>query len=84
MKIWSCYGKCYFAPLWHTLYPNSHFFEKPGKFATVLTHYLYMIQAYPMIKARLLTTKADPNLLPRHRVAVQDIQFLFEFALPTV
>ena len=87
LKVWKLFAPTIIAPVWNHLYPGSQFHLRPKSFPSVLFHLLMLHLAFPKIKERLDKTKEsqDEHLTNlKLRVAVKDIEFLFEFAIPVV
>lgn len=83
LKVWQVFGHSIMAPLWHNLYPNSQFHLKAG-LPSILHQLVQLHVSYPHVKDRLDATLQQADLQPRLRNAALDIQFMFEFAIPTV
>ena len=84
LKVWDIFARDYLAPWWHRLYPGGQFHCKPSSFASVRTHMVMLSLAYPHIKPRLEKALQQASIIKRFKVALSDLEFLFEFALPTV
>ena len=86
LTIWKKFASFLLAPLWHHLYPTSQFHIKPGSLPCVLAHLVILHLAYPAIRANLLRLSTNPTSKMNERLknAVQDLTFLFEFAIPVV
>jgi hypothetical protein len=84
LKIWEKFSRNLLAPWWHFMYPSHQFFKKPSSFPSVTCHLLLLHLTYPLIKESLDELLADTELAPRFQIHVQDLKFLFEYAIPTV
>ena len=81
--IWKYYAKVLWAPMWHHLYPATSFFVKPSSFASIQAHLQCVLLSYPRWKDQLQTV-LDGDVDGEARVALMDLQFLIEFAIPAV
>lgn len=82
--IWRTFAKDFLAPWWHSLYPGGQFHKVPGSYPMMQTHLLILHTSYPHFKDQLASLQTNPELGPHWRTHLQDLQFLFEFAIPTV
>jgi hypothetical protein len=83
-KLWETFAPTVFAPLWHLLYPGSQFHIRIGSFPSLIAHLTYLRVAYPSIKAQLQTLLRRDNLDVHQTNMAANLEFLFEFAIPTV
>jgi hypothetical protein len=84
LKIWTVFADTVWAPLFHHLYPGTTFYPKMKN----LTHVLAMYQCC-MVSYRDLVDEArkavdDLTFRPAARVAMQDLVFVIDYALPVV
>jgi hypothetical protein len=84
MRIWSCFAQHFLAPWWHTMYPSGQFHTHMGKLPPVTGHLLLLHVSYPKFKEKLADAMNTINLAPRYLTYLQDLQFMCEFAIPTV
>ena len=84
-QIWKRFAATLWAPLWHHLYPSTSFFVKPSSFASIQSNLQCLLLSYPKWK-NLLKIQLDRTLDIRGetRIALLDLQFLLEFAIPSV
>ena len=83
LQVWKEFANDFLAPWWHTLYPGGHFNVKPSSFPSLRVHLLILHHSYPAFKGQLSTLMQQD--LPRSlKNYVYDLEFLFEFAIPTV
>jgi hypothetical protein len=83
-KLWEEFAPTVFAPLWHLLYPGSQFHAKIGSFPSLIAHLTYLRVAYPGIKVQLHSLLQRDNLDVHRTNMAANLEFLFEFAIPTV
>jgi hypothetical protein len=83
LLIWARFASTLIAPLWHYLYPAGQFHCKPGSFPSVQYHLLLLHLSYPNIKPELKAVAALNNGSSMTQL-LNDFEFLFEFAIPTV
>ena len=83
-QIWKKFAPTIIAPVWHFLYPGNQFHIKPSSFPSVQYHLMLLHMSYPSLKTKVLNLLRDtPSHAPLKQV-VRDLEFLFEFAIPTV
>jgi hypothetical protein len=83
-KLWETFAPTVFAPLWQQLYPGSQFHIRIGSFPSLIAHLTFLRVAYPSIKVQLHTLLRRDNLDAHQTNMAANLEFLFEFAIPTV
>ena len=84
IEVWRKFANMLFAPLAHNLYPNGRFFLEGSSLVMIVMHFMYVWIAYAGFKQLLEQTLARDDLNDANRTALQDLQFLCEFAIPAV
>ena len=82
--IWRSFANTIWAPLWHRLYPSSKFSPNPHSPQEPALHFLFMARAYPSFKDELQEALDDNQVGAVGKAMLSNIQFLCEFAIPTV
>lgn len=83
-RIYSCFSCEVFAPLWHTLYPNTIFYRKPKNLNNVLLHLMYVHLAFPCVSQRLDEVINSAGTTPASKTFAEDLKFLGSVAIPVV
>lgn len=73
----------WWTPIHHHLWPGVNYFPKPGSFAYIQAFLQSMLLSYPNW-AEHLRTALEGDIPLTSRVALKDLQFLLEFAIPVV
>ena len=81
LKIWKAYASTILAPF---LYPGGQFHEKPGSFPNVVFHLLVLARTWPHIKDKVAQLRSNGEIRGARKQLLDEIVFLFEFAIPTV
>jgi hypothetical protein len=86
LKMWELYAPFLLAPWWHTLYPSGQFHTKPSSFTSLIAHYQYLRLAYPEVRDLLVVLKERMTTAGNACMSqlLGNLQFMFEFAIPTV
>ena len=83
-RLWKLYGRTLMAHLWHHLYPGAQFHEKPKSFPSIQYHLILLHVSYPGIKDQLARVRARNDIGSSMKQVLDNWEFLFEFAIPTV
>jgi hypothetical protein len=84
LKIWEAFACSLLAPWWHFLYPGAQFHKKPSSFPSVVYHLLVLSKTWPHIKGKVQELRADVEIRGARKQLLDNVVFLFEFAIPTV
>ena len=82
-QIWKRFAAMWWTPIHHHLWPGVNYFPKPGSFAYIQAFLQSMLLSYPNW-AEHLRTALEGDIPLTSRVALKDLQFLLEFAIPVV
>jgi hypothetical protein len=72
------------APLFHHFYPGHTFYSNPSSLVMVLAFFQWIRLSYPGFKMKLQQTLERSDVDSMMKVPLKDLQFLCEFAIPTV
>lgn len=84
IQIWKVFANMIWAPLYHDLYPNSRFFIEGSSMPNMVSHFVYMWLAYQNSKQQLEDALVQDGLTLKSKIALEDVRFLCEFAIPVV
>ena len=80
--IWKAFANLIFAPMWHNLYPDSKFYAKAQSPLDHMVHFCHLMANYPSVRDQLLSARATAT--GTHSNVIENVLFLFEYALPAV
>ena len=80
--IWKAFANLIFAPLWHDLYPDSKFYVKAQSPLDHVVHFCHLMASYPSVQQDLLDARNKAT--GTHANVIENVLFLFEYALPSV
>lgn len=83
MQVWKEFANDFLAPWWHSMYPGGQFHVKPSSFPSVQAHLLILHRSYPSFQEQLSKLLSE-DLAASMKNYVRDLEFLFEYAIPTV
>jgi hypothetical protein len=84
LLVYRRFANVFMAGLYHSLYPNSIFFEKP-RLAACTQMFVMIRMAYPSFKANLEEALThEDKLLPQSKICLENLKDLCEFYIPTV
>jgi hypothetical protein len=84
-EVWKKFKDSLIAPLFHHFYPGHIFFPKPSSLVMVLAFFQWIRLSYTgALKLKLVETIRRNDVSHLMKVALKDLQFLCEFAIPTV
>jgi hypothetical protein len=84
LKIWDTFAETIWAPLFHFLYPGVKFFRKSKALTHVLALYQCCMEGYKDICQPLRELAEDPAVSTSVKMAIRELLFVFDFALPVV
>ena len=84
LTVWKTFAQTIWAPLFHFLYPGETFYPKSKNLTHVLALYQCCMGAYRGICKNLRRDYEDPALSLPVKVAIRELLFVFDYALPVV
>ena len=82
--VWKKFAEVFWCPLWHFLYPTTMFFKNNQSPQDELLHMLHVAHSYERNKAQFNALRLGNTLDPNSQTLVNNLHFLFEYAIPAV